>query len=99
MVAPTLNNYEYQFKDTGVLLNQANVSVPFWDVESIGGLADLPELGIDILDLDGKNGSFVYSRFFKHRVLDINGTLYGSVSDFDTPVETMKASLLPDGND
>jgi phage-related protein len=99
MVAPTLNNYEYQYKDSGVLLNQANVSVPFWDVESIEGLVDFPEIAQDVLDQDGRHGSFVNAKFFKHRVIAIKGTLYASVSDPETPIQTLRTSLLPDGTD
>jgi hypothetical protein len=99
MVAPTLNNYEYQYKDTGVLLNQATSTVPFWDVEAINGIADLPELSVDILDLDGRHGSFVYSKFYKHRVIEFNGTLYASVTDADTPIETFKGLFIPDGTE
>jgi hypothetical protein len=99
MVAPTLNNYEYQFKDTGVLLNQANVALPFWDVTRVAGIADLPELPVDLLDLDGRHGSAVTSRYFKHRSIVFEGDLYASVSSVDTSVEAMKASVLPDGTD
>lgn len=98
MVAPTLNDYEYQFKDSGVLLNGTS-TVPFWDVEKVTGLADFPQMDPKIHDYDGRHGSSVYARFFQHRVVVIDGTLYASATDFDTPLETMRTSLLPNGND
>lgn len=98
MVAPTLQNYEYQYKDTGVLLNQANVVAPFWDVKRVAGIADLPELSVDVLDLDGRHGSFVHSRFFKHRAIVFEGELIAPITSVDTSVEALKTSLLPDGS-
>jgi hypothetical protein len=96
MVAPTLNNYEYQYKDTGVLLNQANAATPFWDVNKVAGIADLPELPVDAMDLDGRHGSFVTSRFFKHRSIVFEGELIAAVASVDASVEALKTTLLPD---
>jgi hypothetical protein len=97
MAAPTLNNYEYQYKDAGILLNQANVSTPFWDVNRVAGIADLPELPVDIMDLDGRHGSSVTARFFRHRSIVFEGELIAPVTSVDTSIEAMKASVLPDG--
>lgn len=97
MVAPTLQDYEYQFKDTGVLLNGS--TTPFWDVEKITGLADLPEMDAKVLDYDGKHGSSVYTKYVKHRVIVIDGTLYTSATNFDAPLLTMRTSVIPDGVD
>lgn len=98
MVAPTLNDYEYQFKDTGVLLNGTS-ALPFWDVEKITGLMDFPELSAKIQDYDGRHGSVTYAKYFQHRTVVVDGTLYASPTDFDTPLETMRSSLLPNGAD
>jgi phage-related protein len=95
VTAPTLNDYEYQFKDSGVLVN-GDASTPFWDVSKVSGLVDFPTLNTKILDRDGRHGSSVYVRYFTHRVIVIEGTLYASSSDFDTPLEAMRTSLLPD---
>ena len=99
MTAPTLNNYEYQYKDTGVLLNQDNVSIPFWDVTKVTGLVDFPVLDVKDMDIDGKHGSSYYAKYFGGRIIVIEGTLYASVSDFDTPIESLRTSLNPDGVD
>jgi len=98
MAPPTLNDYEFQFKDTGVLLNGTS-SVPFWDVVKITGLFDFPEMDVKTQDLDGRHGSFVYAKFFKARTVVFEGQLYASVSDFDTPLQAMRTSLLPDGGE
>jgi phage-related protein len=101
MAAPTLNDYEYQYKDAGVgvLLNQATPTMPFWDIEKIGGLSDFPELSFDILDLDGQHGGYVTGTYFRHRMIILEGLLYSAASDVDTNVELLKATILPDGID
>lgn len=99
MVAPTLTDYSYQYKDSGVLLNADSSNFPFWDVTKIAGLADLPDLDYDVLDLDGQDGGFVTGNFFHHRMLIPEGTLYCLPSDVETNNELLKATLLPDGND
>lgn len=95
MTAPTLNDYEYQFKDSGVLLN-ADASVPFWDVTKVSGLMDFPELVAKLQDRDGVHGSVVTTRYFRERVIIVEGNLYASSSDFDTPLVAMRTSMLPD---
>lgn len=95
MTAPTLNDYEYQFKDSGVLIN-GDAATPFWDVRKVSGLTSFPELDVKTLDRDGRHGSSVYSRFFKHRTIVIEGVVYAAASTFDTTLEAMRTTLLPD---
>ena len=61
MAAPVLNMYEYQFKDSGVLLN-GGASLPFIDVLKVTGL-DLPPIETGDIDYDSQDGGFVYARF------------------------------------
>ena len=98
MVAPTLGDYEFQFKDTGVLLNGTS-AVPFWDVTKVTGLMDFPELDVKVQDIDGRHGSFIAARFFAHRPVVFDGTLYASSADVDTPIEAMRTSMLPEAVD
>jgi hypothetical protein len=100
MAAPTLNDYEYQYKDAGVgvLLNGTS-ALPFWDIESVAGLADFPELAWDVLDLDGQHGGFVTGNYFRHRLLVPKGTLFSAPVDVETNNELLKATILPDGID
>jgi len=101
VAAPTLGDYEYQYKDAGVgvLLNQATPTMPFWDVTKITGLTDFPELDWDTLDLDGQHGSFVTGNFFKHRMCIFDGILYSATVDVDVNNELLKATIIPDGTD
>jgi hypothetical protein len=101
VAAPTLNDYEYQYKDAGVgvLLNQNTPTLPFWDVNQVAGLADFPELAWDVLDLDGQHGGFVTGNFFKHRMLIPEGILFSAPVDVEVNNELLKATLLPDGID
>jgi phage-related protein len=100
MAAPTLNDYEFQFKDAGVgVLVNGTSSLPFWDVMSVTGLVDFPELVTKAADLDGRHGTFIYAKYFGQRTVVLGGKLYASGSDFDTPLQAMRTSLLPDGND
>lgn len=100
MVAPTLGDYEYQYKDAGVgVLLNGTTAMPFWDVEKVGGLADFPDLDFDVLDLDGQHGGFVTGNYFKHRMCIFDGTLYSVAADVEVNNELMKATVLPDGVD
>ncbi len=99
MVAPTLANYTYQYKDAGVgtLLN--GDTSPFWDVEKVQGLVDFPTIDSTVLDLDGRHGSFVSGKFFKSRTIVIDGTLYDTVANVDATLQTFRTSMLPDDVD
>jgi len=99
MAAPTLLDYEYQYKDTGILLNQNASVMPFWDVNKVGGLSDFPDLDYDVLDLDGQHGGFVTGNYFHHRMVIPEGTLYCGPSDVETNNELLKATITPDGVD
>jgi hypothetical protein len=100
MTAPTLNDYEYQYKDSGVGIPLNTTSaLPFWDVTKVTGLTDFPELAYDVLDLDGQNGGYVTGNYFRHRMLIPEGYLYCVPSDVDINNELFKATILPDGID
>lgn len=99
MAAPTLNDYEFQFKDAGVgVLLNGGVSVPFWDVENTEGFVGLPDIVSSVYDRDGADGSTVYAKYMNHRVLMIEGTLYANPSAVDATSMLMAASMRPDGN-
>lgn len=100
MVAPTLNNYEYQYKDAGVgVLLNGQAATPFWDVEKVTGLVDFPEFASQAYDVDGRHGSAFSAKFTRHRTIIFEGTLYDSVSNLDTTVDTFKGSIIPDDVD
>lgn len=91
-----LEDYEYQYKDVGVLLNSGSTTLPLWDVEKIVGLTDSPDYGVIEQDLDGQHGGLTYARFFNRRVIVVEGTLYSNACDVDN--ELLRSTLIPDGN-
>lgn len=91
MAAPSLNSYEYQYKDNGVLLNGGAVR-PFIDVTNITGL-DFPELDVKTTDADGMHGSYSYAQYFGSRTVVIDATLYSDTPD-DT-LNALKANFMP----
>lgn len=98
MAAPSLADYTYQYKDTGILLN--GTASPIWDVEKIKGLVDFPGLTPYTSDYDGAHGGAIYVAYFDTRTIVIDGTMYASSpSGVDTANEAMKATLIPDGID
>jgi len=93
MVAPVLNPYEYQFTDTGVLLNNST-ALPFIDISNIQGL-DLPAIDSVDSEYDSRHGGYVYSRFVKIRTIVLDGTLYANAASIDTTIETLIANFMP----
>lgn len=100
MTAPTLNDYEFQYKDVGngVLLNGSNDELPFWDVTETDGFVGLPEIAPIVYDRDGRDGSSVYVKFMKHRALTVQGSLYAPPATFDLVNSVMSLSMRPDGS-
>jgi phage-related protein len=62
-------------------------------------LLDFPSIDPKQQDIDGKHGASIYVKYFKERTVILKGTLYASVSDFDTPLLAMRTSVLPDNVD
>lgn len=94
MAAPNLSDYQYQFKDTGFLLNGPS-TLPFVDVSKVTGL-DLPDYDIKEDDVDGQNGSLIVVRFSKHRVITIEGTIYANPATVETTMDVLRGNFLPD---
>lgn len=97
MAAPTLADYEYQYKDTGIKLNSGSV-LPFWDVNKVTGL-DMPDIDSKIDDIDIQHGGIVYSRYVKPRIIVVEGTLYANPSTIETTLDSAIANFIPDDND
>ena len=98
MPTPTLLDYQFQYKDSpgGVLLNGDDF--PFWDVLRTEGFVGLPDIEPIIYDRDGRDGSSVYVKFMKHRVLLIEGVLYADPSTFDLTGSVLSLNMRPDGS-
>lgn len=97
MAAPTLQPYEYQFKDTGVKLN-SNVALPFVDITQVAGL-DLAPVDSIINDVDGVHGGVVYSRFTGARTIVLDGDVYATPDDADTICDSLIGNFIPDDTD
>lgn len=97
MAAPVLNMYEYQYEDSGILLN-GSVSLPFIDVQKVTGL-DLPPIEAGEIDYDSQNGGFIYARFVTARTIVIDGILYANPSTIDQTLQSLRANFLPDDTD
>jgi hypothetical protein len=98
MAAPVLNDYEYQYKDTGFKLN-ANVALPFLDVSKTTGLSDLPDYDAKIDDVDSQDGGLIYAKFSKSRIITVEGILYVSPSTVEATIDTLIANFTPDNTD
>lgn len=99
MAAPVLNDYEYQYKDSGFRLNQNLVATPFFDATKLTGLSDLPEYDAKIDDVDSIDGGIIYVKYSKHRIVTIEGILYVSPATVDATLETLVANFTPDNID
>lgn len=97
MAAPTLSDYEYQFKDTGFKLNGSS-ALPFIDVMKVTGL-DLPVIDANIDDIDGQHGSSIYAKYTRERTIVVEGTLYANASTIETTIDTLITNFIPDGLD
>jgi tail protein len=89
----TLADLTYQFTDTGMLLNGNHQVIPFVDIESISGL-DTPEARVIEQDRDGAHGAFIYTRFYKHRAVALDMTLYATGSTLDAELNKLKANFI-----
>lgn len=97
MAAPVLNDYEYMYKDTGLLLNGA-VALPFWDVLKVSGL-DMPDYNANIDDVDSQQGGTVYALYSMVRTIIIEGMLYANPSTIESTIDTAIANFLPNNTD
>lgn len=97
MAAPTLGDYEYQFKDTGVKLN-SSVSATFVDITKITGL-DMPQVDSITADFDGVHGGSVYSKFFGTRTFVLDGFIYAPAASADAYCDTLVTNFMPDDID
>lgn len=97
MVAPTLTTYQYQYKDTGILLNgNYNGAYPgFVDVTKIGGLG-MPDFDVTTDDFDGGHGGITYARFSKSRFIVLDATIYSDPTQVDLFVDKLIDNFTPD---
>lgn len=97
MVAPTLSTYQYQYKDTGILLNgnYDGANPGFVDIEKVAGLG-MPDFDVTTDDFDGGHGGITYARFSKSRFIVLDGTLYSDPTQVDVFLDKLIANFTPD---
>jgi hypothetical protein len=90
---PTLQLEEYQYTDTGVLLN-GDASLPFFDVESIDGL-DVPDYSSTEHAREGMDGAYIDAPFLRQRTITIEGTAYTEPLRSEEYLDSLKANFAP----
>lgn len=93
MPAPTLSPEQYQFTDTGVLLNDSP-SLPFVDITLVDGLDSAP-VRTSSTDREGIDGGFNIADYESYRTVTIEGSVYASVTAMETYLDQLKANFAP----
>lgn len=93
MAVPTLNLEEYQFGDTGVLLNGTS-TLPFCDLNSIEGLDNAPFVTYSS-EQDGRDGGYVEAQFESTRTVTLGGIIYATPSSMETYLDSLKYNFRP----
>lgn len=93
MAIPVLGVEEFQYEDTGILINGDSV-VPFLDLEKIDGL-DSADVRQSSHDREGTDGGYVDAEFENARTVTLEGTLYANTNGFETVVDDLKANFAP----
>jgi phage-related protein len=94
-MAPSLNDYEFQFGDTGVVLNTDDMGMPFIDLQSVSGLDTAP-LRSSTDEHQGMDGAYVDSPFVSARTIVLTGNLYTDPDDTDTLLDQLRADYTQD---
>lgn len=100
MVAPVLTDYQYMFRDNGILIGgNWDAGLPgFIDVENITGLV-LPEFELNSFEFDGSHGGISYAKYAKTRTIVLDGTLYTNGNSVDAVLDKLTTNYLPDNID
>jgi len=97
MTVPTLAVEQYQYTDTGVLLN-GDPPVPFFDVTSVDGLDGTP-VSLSSLNQMGRDGGYADAANEDLRTVTVEGTVYASVTALETYLNLLKANFAPSASD
>jgi len=88
-----LTDYTFQL-NSGVVLNDDSVGIPFVDVDRVVGLDSAPYRET-IRDHEGTDGGFIDAEFETGRDLSIEGTAYASVTTSETYFDSLKGNYAP----
>jgi hypothetical protein len=94
-MAPSLNDYEFQFDDVGTTLNTDDMGLPFIDILSVSGLDTAP-LRTSTDEHQGMDGTYVDSPFVSARTIVLTGNLYTNPSDPDSLLDSLRADYTKD---
>jgi phage-related protein len=97
MTVPALGVEQYQYTDTGVLLN-ADVNLPFFDVSSVAGLDGTPAVSSSF-NSTGQDGGFVDAANEDIRTVTVEGTVYAAPGNLETYLDQLKANFAPRSSD
>jgi len=93
MVAPALNDFEFQFRDDGITMN-TQVTSRFIDVLKVSGL-DTPDVRSTVEEYSTDHGGYADVRYFRQRTITIEGECFGSVADLEDYLDDWKQNFFP----
>lgn len=85
---PTLNDYNYAFGDSGVVLNSDGL--PFVDVLDVSGLDSAP-LRTTTDEHQGTDGTYIDTPYMSSQTIVVTGNLYTNPFDPDTLLKQLRA--------
>lgn len=88
-----LHDYEFQLNNSGLLLN-SDTGSPFVDITKVTGLDSAPYRET-IRDHEGADGGFMDAEFEKGRDIILEGTIYGTTSNVEGYLDSLKANFAP----
>lgn len=97
MAVPTLGHEQYQYDDTGILLN-GDASLPFVDIESIQGL-DSADIRQSTATREDTHGGYVDAYWQDIRTVTIEGTIYATPTTLEDYLDDLKANFAPTQTD
>jgi hypothetical protein len=88
-----LDDYTFQLRDTGTVLN-AEVALPFVDIDRVIGLDSAP-FRETIRDHEGVDGGFIDAEFEQGREIAIDGMAYADINTIEAFMDTLKGEYGP----
>lgn len=93
LTSPSLSLEQYQYSDTGVVLN-TDATLPFVDIVSVQGLDSAP-IREQTHDREGADGGYVDAEFETIRTVTLEGQAYADPSTVETYLDSLKANFAP----
>lgn len=89
-----LTDYTFRLGDTGVVLNDDSLSLPFVDITRVIGLDSAPYRET-ARDHEGTDGGFMDAEFEKGRPIILEGTAYAAPGTLETYIDSLKYDFAP----